>query len=192
MDALNDNIQHIEQIILFGSFAKGEATQTSDIDIFIEVKKEGKKKASVIEKMVHEAIEQFYTSREATLFKLHGIENRISVIVGQFEDFPELHRSIMSTGIVLWGPYQAKTKASGMKHHAIFYWERISRGRGALLNRLYGFHSKGKNYPGLLAQVGGRRIGKSCILVPIIHQADILKLFRKYKVHAFELEVFTD
>ena len=68
-----ENIENVQRIILFGSVARDEGTKESDVDLFIEVKKKTKK----IENEIKRMIEGFYKSREASLFKLKGIDNEI-------------------------------------------------------------------------------------------------------------------
>ena len=48
MRKLGDNIKDIDRIILYGSVAKGNAMKNSDVDIFIDTKKDLKKE--VLEK----------------------------------------------------------------------------------------------------------------------------------------------
>lgn len=180
---LGDKIKDIDKIILYGSVAEGEATRESDVDIFIDTKKKLKEE---IEKIV----EEFYKSREATLFKLQGIENEMSVKVGELKEWKELHRSIASSGIVLWGRFEAKEKPIGSEHRIIFYWDRIGRSRGAFLNKIYGFKGKEKKHRGLLDEWGGKKIGKSCVLIPIRYKDEMIGLIKKYNVNAKNIEVF--
>lgn len=181
------SLNNITKIVLFGSVARDEATKESDIDIFIEVKKKTKK----FEKEIKEAEESFYLSREAALFKAKGIDNRFSIKHGELKDWKDLYRSIASTGIVLYGPYEAQGLPSGTKHYIIIFWESIGRNRGAFLNKLYGFTVKGRHYPGILLKFGGRRIGKSCVMLPIQYKNDLFKLLKDYEVKAKILEVFS-
>ena len=62
-------IENISNIILFGSAAKGEAKKSSDIDFFIEVKRNSKG----FEKEIINLVNDFYKSREALIFKTKGI-----------------------------------------------------------------------------------------------------------------------
>jgi len=181
-----ENTGDIERIVLYGSVARGEATKESDIDIFIEIKKKTKK----LEKEIKEIIEKFYQSREAVLFKAKGIENKFNVKIGDLKYWKDLYKSIASTGIVLYGPYEAKELPSGVNHFIIVFWERIRKNRGAFLNKIYGFKFKKKSYVGLLSRIGGRKLGKSCIMVPVQYKKDIFKLLRKYRVNAKTIEIF--
>src|SRR3989344_810427 len=136
------NIENIEKIILFGSVAKNEADKQSDVDIFIELKKENKKIRNEIEKLLSD----FYKSREALLFKTKGIDNKINLIIGKFNEWKELKKSIESTGVILYGRY-VSSSISGKKY-AIFFWNKIEKNRGAFLNKIYGFKVKNKTYKG--------------------------------------------
>ena len=181
------NIKNIERIVLYGSVARGEATKECDIDIFIEVKKKTKK----FEKEIEEITEKFYQSREAALFKVKNIENKFSIKIGKLTEWKEIYRSIASTGIVLYGPYEARELPSEVKHFIIVFWDKIEKNRGAFLNKLYGFRVKEKHYIGLLSKIAGKRIGKSCIMIPIQYKEDIFKLIKEHAVKAQSIEVFS-
>ncbi len=176
--------ESIQRIVLYGSAATGQTRKDSDIDLFIEAKD-----ASVSKKL--EKIEQqFYESREAILFKSSGIDNKFSIKVGTIKDWQELYRSIASTGIVLYGPYEVTHLPSGIKHMVIIFWDSIGKNRGAFLNKLYGVKINDKRYPGLLEKIGGKRTGKSSIMIPVEYQKDVFTLLKQYKVNAKHIEVF--
>ncbi len=177
-------LERIENIILFGSAAKNEATKASDIDIFIDVGKKTKQLENEIELI----LKDFYKSREALLFKVQGIENKINVIIGRLEEWKDLKESIESTGIVLYGPYSAATLKG--KKHSIISWKSVGKNRGAFLNKLYGFKVENKRYKGLLETLGGKKLGKSTIMVPIEHREKIAELLRHYRVDARIIEVY--
>ena len=179
-------IDNIERIILYGSVAKEESTKDSDIDIFIEIRKKTKK----IEKEIIEMEKKFYNSRENALFKSKGIDNKFSIKIGDLKKWKDLHKSIASTGVVLYGPYETKELPSGVKHFIIIFWDKIGKNRGSFLNKVYGFKIKDKKYDGLITKLKGKKIGKSCIMLPIQYKKDIFKLLKKYKVSAKNLEVF--
>ena len=170
--------------MLFGSAARDEATKESDIDLFINLKKEDKK----LNKEIDKVLEEFYKSREALLFKTKKIENKINIIVGKINEWPELKRSIESEGIVLYGQY-ISSNVKGKKY-AIIFWSEIEKNRGAFLNKIYGFRVKSKRYLGLLQSYNGMKLGKSAILIPVENKDEILKLIRHHKVSAKILEIY--
>ena len=181
------NIENIERIILYGSVAKEEATKESDIDVFIEIKKKTKK----TEKEIKEAEKRFYQSRDAALFQAKGINNKFSIKIGKLKEWKELYRSIASTGIALYGPYEVKEIPSGVKHFIIVFWQKIGKNRGAFLNKVYGFKIKGKHYAGLISKFEGKKLGKSCVMLPIQYKEDMFKLLKEYEVTAKMIEVFS-
>jgi len=182
-----DNTDNVKKIVLFGSVAKSDEEKESDIDIFIEIKKKTKK----FEDKIKDIEKKFYQSREASLFKLRGINNEFSIKIGKLEEWKELYDSIASTGIILYGHYQADRMPDDIKHSIIIYWDKIGKNRGAFLNKLYGFNVHNKHYSGLLNEFSGRRLGKSCIIIPIQYKKEIFDLLREYKVEAKILEVFS-
>lgn len=180
------NIENIERIVLYGSSAKGEATKESDVDILIEIKKQTKR----FEHEVKDVEKKFYQSREAILFKSKGIENKFSIKIGKLKEWQELYRGISSTGIVLYGPYEAKELPSGVRHFIIIFWQKIGKNRGSFLNKVYGFKIKSKHYAGFISKFNGTKLGKSCIMIPVQYKKDIFKLLAEHKVEAKTIEVF--
>ena len=179
-------ISRINRIILYGSVAREASTKESDIDIFIDVQKETKKTKTELEKV----LERFYKSKEAVISKLLGIENEIKLKTGKLDEWKELKRSILTDGIVLWSKFESG-KPEDTEHNIIFYWSRIEKNRGAFLNKIYGYRTGGKAYIGLLEQVKGTKLGKSCVMIPIAHRDKMIELLKKYKVDAKAVEVFT-
>jgi hypothetical protein len=173
---------NLKRIILFGSAAKDEARTGSDIDIFIEVKEKKKQ----FQKQIDDALEGFYKSREALIFKSRGIDNNINIIIGRLEEWKDLKASIDATGILLYGPYQGG-KMQGRKY-ALIAWSRIGKNRGSLLNKLYGFRANEKKYAGLLERINGRKIGKSAIIIPIEEKDAVLQVMKDHDVDATILE----
>lgn len=178
------NLDRIRRIILFGSVARGDVNNESDVDIFIEINKKTKKLEEEIEKI----LESFYESREALLFKARGINNKINIIVGELSDWKELKKSIESTGIQLYGPLESNGIAG--KKFLIIHWDKIAKNRGAFLNKIYGFRIKDKRYKGLLENLDGKRLGKSCIIIPIQNKEQVLDLIEKHRANARIVEVY--
>lgn len=177
-------IHNIEKIILFGSVAKNEANKNSDIDIFIELKKENKKLKARIEKI----LQDFYKSREALIFKSKGVDNKINLVIGKLNKWKDLKKSIESTGILLYGKYMA-SEVKGRKY-AIIFWDNIEKNRGAFLNKIYGVKIKDKRYTGLIEKFNGKKLGKSNIMIPVEYREDIVNLLKKHKVNAKIMDVY--
>lgn len=176
--------KEIKSIILFGSGARNEAVKQSDIDIFIDINKKDKK----LEAKINSLVADFYSSREYIQFKLLNISNPIHTTIGILDEWKDLKKSIESTGIILYGHYISSNK-SGRKH-IIISWDGIGNNRGAFLNKVYGFNSKNKKYPGLIDKYKGKKIGKSSIILPIENKDEIFEIMKKYKVNAKVIEVY--
>ena len=69
----------IIDVLLYGSVARSEANEKSDIDIFINVLKPNRK----LEEMIEHTISGFYDSDWCKKWKRMGIENKISVLMGE-------------------------------------------------------------------------------------------------------------
>lgn len=177
---------NIERIVLYGSVAKNEANKESDVDIFIEVRK----KSVGFERETRRIEQEFYRSRESALFKSRGVDNKFSLKIGRLKEWKDLYRSIASTGIVLYGKYEAKELPAGVKHFAIVFWDHVGKNRGAFLNKLYGFRIRGKAYTGLLQRSGGMKIGKSCVMLPVHYKDEIFTLIKQHEVKAHMMEAF--
>lgn len=180
------NINNIERIVLFGSVARDDFTKESDIDIFIEVKKKTKR----FEQEIKDVEKKFYQSRENALFQSKGIENKFSIKIGNLREWKNIYHSIASTGIIFYGPYEAKELPSEVRHFIIVFWQRIGKNRGSFLNKLYGFKVKNKHYPGLISKFEGIKLGKSCVMFPVEYKKHIFKLLVEHKVEAKTLEIY--
>ena len=179
-------LKSIKNIILFGSVARGEYNKESDIDIFIELDE----KTSKIEKQIREIVERFYKTRESLIFKSTGIDNKINLKIGKLSDWQDLEKSIASEGIILYGRYVPKNNLSGSRPFIIIYWDKIGKNRGAFLNKIYGFKSKDKKYPGLLEKLKGKKLGKSCIMIPSYDKSSMYTLIKEHIVSAKSFEVY--
>jgi predicted nucleotidyltransferase len=187
LNSLPDNLfRKVRQVILFGSVAADLAAPESDVDIFIDADMTVAETAQA-KRVIRKAAQDFGISKEALKFKLQGIDNPLSVRIGKLDEWKDLKESIESSGIVLYGTYAPAGKLG--KKYLIFYWEKLGiPNRGALLNKLYGY-TAGKRYPGLLEKLGGRRIGKSAVLVPVQRRNEIMRLMEKYGVDYKVIEV---
>lgn len=98
--------EKIRNVILFGSFARGNQRKDSDIDIFIDVEKKDK---NYIEEIAKESINEFELKSEKT-WRLKGITNPIVPIIDDLEaeQWRELKKEISNYGIALYRKYKEK------------------------------------------------------------------------------------
>jgi len=125
------------------------------------------------------------------LFKTQGIENKFSVKLGKIAEWKDLAVSIASAGITLYGHYETSERPSGAQRFVIVFWNSIGKNRGSFLNKLYGVTVNNKHYDGLLAKVGGKKLGKSCVMLPMSTKKYFFELIRDHKVEAKVQEVYS-
>ena len=89
----------IDRIILYGSIARNDFDEQSDIDLFIDTK----------EKVTQKILDNYYKTKKYKEWELKGISNPISIITGGLDskEWQDLKRSITNTGIILFGKYKA-------------------------------------------------------------------------------------
>ncbi|HLC76592.1 MAG TPA: nucleotidyltransferase domain-containing protein [archaeon] len=185
-DKLTDKIGNV---ILFGSVAQDRATNESDVDLFFDVdfsKTQGKN----LKKFLNKITEDFYLSKTALQYKLEGVDNKINFSIGDLDQW-DLKRSIISTGIVLFGRYKSGVEKSRLKQNFIISWDPPRKNRGAFLNKLYGYSVKNKRYHGMIAKYNCAKIGKSSIIIPSEHKDKLMDHMKKYNINYQIMEIFS-
>ena len=157
-----NEIKSIKGIYLFGSVAEGRATPESDVDIFIDSKKEFKIN-----------VEGFYNTKDFKFFKEIGIENPINVIIGKLNEW-NLKLPIERGSIVLYG------KNILSKEEAYIVWWKTPKDNVNFHRRMFGYYGKNKRYEGLIEKINGMRIGKNTILTKDIDK--VIKLMKEFNV----------
>lgn len=171
------NLDKIKSIILFGSVARGEETEDSDVDIFIDSLEE-----KVVEKEVKNLKDKFYDSvKFKKYWALLGAKNEINIIVGKLEDW-KLKDSMLGSAIILYQGYSSKIGDG--KNKAILSWSNIKPdSKRVMLNkRLIGYSHYGKKYSGLLEKYSGVKLGANVIIVPIEQLNLFIREFHEFKV----------
>ncbi len=178
LEKLGKEAEKINSIILFGSAARGEASEKSDIDIFIDLASDEKR----TEKKIEGTAGEFY---ESALFrkywKLMGIKNEINCVSGKLDEWKDIKRSIISDGIILYGKYKEQIKEG--KPYAILSWKPIKpESKRAIFNKkMFGYNQRGKFYSGMLQKYSGEKMDNA-VLMPIERANDAIRLFRKMKI----------
>ncbi len=178
LEKLGKETEKINSIILFGSVARGEASEKSDIDIFIDIVSDEKR----IEKIIERIAGEFY---ESVIFrkywKLMGIKNEIKCVSGRLDEWKDIKRSIISDGIILYGKYREQIKEG--KSYAILSWKPVKpESKRAVFNKkMFGYKQRGKPYSGMLQNYSGEKLDNA-VLIPIEHANDAIRLFRKMKI----------
>ena len=179
-------VDKIKTIILFGSAARNEATEKSDIDIFIDVVESEK----AIEKESNAIKDKFYDSQKFKKYwPLLGIKNEINIIVGSLEKW-KLKDSMLGSAITLYSHFSPKLTEG--KNKAVIYWENIkNNSKRVMLNKkLFGFKHYEHYYRGLLEKYRGVKLGANVILIDIEQLALFLKTLRIFNAKTRIIRIF--
>lgn len=182
---LND----INEIILFGSVARGENDKDSDVDLFFNVEK--KEDEKWLEKQIKEELKEFYKSKIAEVWNLKGIKNPINVNIGKLEDW-KLKRSIISDGICLYGKYKELPK--DIKSFVFFNINPIKNitKRNYIIREIFGRKEKNYSKIGILEKVEGKRVSPSSFIISKEKSNQIIHFLGKNKIDYQFFEIWTD
>lgn len=179
--------KRIEKIILFGSVARNEFDEKSDVDIFIET--------GMDEKILLDELKIYNKSELREKYRLKGVVQEISLKVGRFKDWPSLKSSILENGIMLYGKYEEMPKK--LEHFVMF---RISVKRMKRKNqikvwrKLYGYVQKigRKEYvtKGMIEKNNGLKLAKGAFVVPKSRTVEIIFYLNKNRVDYKMNDVF--
>ena len=181
--------KNIDKIILFGSVARGDFDEESDIDIFIDTLKD-------IGGGVERILNLFMESETYNKWKLRGIKNEISIKTGKLEEWA-LRRDVISNGIILYGKYNELPE--DVKYYLMIKvrFEKMERNtKIKLWRKLYGYRQKigQKKYEttGLVNELGGKKLERSLLLIPMEKKNEIIKFLNKNKLSYTVNEIWSD
>jgi len=177
----------IDRIILHGSVARGDFDEESDIDLFVDTRKN-------LEKKINKIIDNYYKTKKFKEWEIKGIKNTISIITGKLDskEWIDLKRSIINTGIILYGKYKAESEK--INYYTLFSFENIrpDKKRISIFRKLFGFKVGKKKYPGLIEKMGAVKVGKGSILVPVENSNELKKYFQDKKVTVKLYDLWSD
>lgn len=180
----------INNIILHGSVARGDFDDESDVDLFVDIMKEDKK----AEKKIISILDDYYKTKKFNEWELKGIKNTISAITGDLgsEEWKDLKRSIINTGIILYGKYKGEVEK--INQYTLFSFENIKpdRKRVAVFRKLFGFKLKNKTFPGIIEKYKGIRVGKGAVLIPAEHVNELKRYFKDKKIQVKLHDLWSD
>lgn len=186
----------IRKIILFGSVVRGNFDEKSDIDIFIDVK--NKPDVNFINKRLPDVISEFEMEAKET-WDLEGIKFPLKCIVGNLEDktWRDLKRELGINGIVLYGKYEFLPK--NVKHSSMFKYSLTNlnkKNKMKFIRNLFGYKTKKGNkiykHKGMLDHIGGKKISRNLILVPVEESLKLQKFFNSFKISPKIKEVWIE
>ncbi|MBU0929528.1 MAG: nucleotidyltransferase domain-containing protein, partial [Nanoarchaeota archaeon] len=169
----------MNKIILFGSVARGDADEESDIDIFIDTNDKNLKGE------ITDLTNSFYNS---TIYKdywlLLGVKNEVKCIVSKLDEW-QLNRSIISEGITLFDKTVSKINGKFFAMFKISIKGEAKR-KLKLWRMLYGYNQKvGKKIyssEGLIKKYNGKKISQGVFIIPLSKSQTIMSLLRKEKI----------
>jgi len=166
---------NINSIFLFGSVARNEFTEKSDIDLFIDVAE--KRKEKIIKKIVNLALSKFY-STESEKWNLLNIPNEFSVQVGKLSEW-ELKKSIEKEGILLYSKSAISTK--GMPSYLVVIQpikDIVKRNR--VMRKLHG--RKKPEIKGLLHELNAKILAPRIFVIPREKAKTVFQYLAKEKI----------
>ena len=189
IENLGKEIEFVNKIVLFGSVARGEANENSDIDLFVSTDKK-------IEEKLNKTKEEFYKSiKFMKYWKMLNVKNDINLSIGKLEDWGDLETSINVNGIVLYGRYSGDEK---LKHNYLFVITSVKdRNKSiSVWRELYGYTQKteGKEYvqQGLIKKYDGKKISRGAFFIPIEHAQEMIKYLRSKKFGVQIIPFYTE
>lgn len=177
-------IPEISAIVLYGSFARGENTSRSDIDLLILTTKEE------IQKEIQDKI-----------IELEGaIDRSIQPTIRSFSELKKtdsgLLQNIFMEGRVLYLKEPAEIPSALLlqqKPYLVYSFKlnNLDQKEKARFNRsFYEQKRKGYKYKGLLDELGGKKLSPGCVLIPVDEKGKIEKFFKKFKIRYEQLKIW--
>lgn len=169
-------IEDIRAVILYGSFARNEATSRSDIDLFILTGE--KRTQKLIEDKIIGLEQQLGRNIQPTIRTLKELKKTDSGLL----------QNIFQEGKILYLKEPADISSSMLltqKPQLIYSFQisNLSQNEKAKFNNEFYGRVKGKySYKGLLKEIGGQKLAPGCVFVPHMEKQKIEKFFKKFKV----------
>jgi len=177
-------IPDLKLVILYGSYARGENTSRSDIDLFILTTKI----------KTQEEIQNRVIGLESEIGR--NIQPTIRTISELQKTDSGLLQNIFKEGKVLYLKEPAEIPSAVLLQQKpyIIYSFRISklsqRDKVRFNRSLYEQKRKGYKYKGLLDELGGKKLSSGCVMVPNNQKEKIEKFFKKLNVKFEQLKVW--
>lgn len=181
--------KEINKIILFGSVARGDFTEKSDIDLFINADEQHEEK-------IEKTLLLFNSSQIHKMWRLKGVKQEISLKIGRLNQW-SLRREVLSSGIVLYGKHSELPEKA--RYYLLVRMELVNikvSQQMKIWRKLYGYVQKigEKKYvsAGLVEKIGGKKLGKGIIIIPMEKRQEILDFLNKNKVKYKVHELWSD
>ncbi|MBU0459339.1 MAG: nucleotidyltransferase domain-containing protein [Nanoarchaeota archaeon] len=179
---------NIKEIILFGSVARGDFSQSSDIDLFFNV--QNKNDITKCKTELKNLERKFYKSKIFIQWKQKGITNIIKPKIGILEQWG-LKRSIISDGLVLYGKYKSDLKGEGYLLIVLGIIKDVTK-RNKITRTLFGRSENNYSTKGLISEVGGKKLAPTILIIPLQFSDKIITFLQKEKISFQLYELWSD
>ncbi len=205
-------IEDVKALVLYGSFARGEVTSRSDIDLFILTTE--KKTLKEVQDRIIEIEQETGRNIQPTIRTLEELqETDTGLLQNIFQEGKVLYlretADIPSAILLQQKPFLVYTfqlnnltqKEKARFNRQLYpvrkkapvkgYRTRVRfNASSKLSNGVYEVTKKDYKYKGLLQELGGQKLSAGCILVPHGEKQNIEKFFKRFKVTFNQLKVW--
>lgn len=175
-------VEGVIGIILFGSAARGEADEGSDLDLLVFFEDEEKMRRGeweVTRRVPPETFAQSICLCPSTIAQTN----------------PTFLESVLEEGIILYMQYpltlkvhQANTEPSSLVTYSL---EGLSQKEKQTIDyKLFGRRVGKHHYLGLIDKRGGKRLGKGCVIVPRAGVETVLAVLREHNAKHSVMQVY--
>lgn len=177
-------IEDVKAVVLYGSFARGEVTSRSDVDLLILTTE--KKTSKEVQDKIIELETETGRNMQPTIRTVGELQKTdTGLLQNIFQEGKVLYlreaADIPSAILLQQKPFLVYT----------FQLNNLSQKEKARFNRqLYEQTKKGYKYKGLLQEFGGQKLSPGCVLVPHAEKQKIEKFFKKFRVQFNQLRVW--
>jgi len=177
-------IADIKVVVLYGSFARGEPTSRSDIDLLV-LTTESKTQEEVQNKVI-ELESEIDRNIQPTIRTISELQKTDSGLL----------QNIFEEGKILYLKEPAEIPSALLlqqKPYLIYSFKisKLDQKEKARFNRLlYEQIRKRYKYRGLLNELGGKKLSAGCVMVPMNQKEKIEKFFKKFNVTYEQLKVW--
>ena len=166
-------ISKIRAVYLFGSVARGDYDEDSDVDIFVDCDEKNEKNLSKLAKI---ALKNFYESEEGKKYGLLGVKNEINVKCGNMKTW-ELASSVRADGIILYS-------SSVVPLFTKFYLLELKTisdvtKRNKIVRKLAGRNETARVEKGLVEMIGGEVLDSRHYIIPATNILAVTRILSK-------------
>lgn len=162
----------VEAVVLFGSYARGDYIEGSDIDLLVLFRR----KAHLEEK----STEVYGITAKSTLFF-----QAICMTLEEFEGSTLLD-SVLRDGRILFSSQEARKQLTPIyKSYALVTYSTANldaKQRVIFSQKLEGRRQDKYRYEGLIRKLGGYKVGKGVLMVPSASLRELTERFEKTKI----------